>query len=765
MAEPSNAATAVPADDRKAQQCAQKWIAEIGISERYQRRWIERSKKIIRRYKDESDVDHINRKRRYALLWSNTETVKPAVYARPPQAVVGRRFDDADPVARVSSEVLERALRTSVELQDEDSTLKEACADFVLIGRGQTWERYVPTHGPEITPEIGLQIVGDGEEADLGSDAPNRKYADPDGNEYEDGDERVLKREDGTAYLAGEPYRPVVYEESVTDYVNWEDFGHSIARTWKEVNYVWRRVYLSREELVARFGTIGKIVPLDWGPVQQGQRDIEAQMQRKAAIYEIWDKTSKCVYWISKAFSSRPLDERKDPLGLDGFFPCPRPLLATTANDSVIPVADYVFYQDQAEEIDKLTARIAELQDALKVRGFYAGEGKTNLTNLLNQPNNMLIPVPEWIRIKEGGGIKGMIEWWPLDMVIGALNAIIEQRQQLINDVYQLTGISDILRGMNDPASTATAERIKGAWGTLRVRTKQVEMMRFARDGLRIKAEVIAEKFDMETLKAISGVKLPTMAEKQALQAQLQQEAAQAQMMAQMQAAQAPPMGPPMGPGAPPAGPAPPDPMMGHNGGPPMPAGPTEEQQAILESPTWEEVIALLRDNAARNYRIDVETDSTIEPDDAEQKASAIEFTTALGAFIMQWGPQVQANPALAPLAAEVLKFTVRKFRAGRELEAIIDQTMEKIMAAGPPPGEQPEAPDQTPVIVQQMKNQAEAAKQASEDQRAQLQAQLDQMQMQLDAQAEAGKLEIARGDQQIKLVVANRDPEPQSVA
>jgi hypothetical protein len=157
-----------------------------------------------------------------------------------------------------------------------------------------------------------------------------------------------------------------------------------------------------------------------------------------------------------------------------------------------------------------------------------------------------------------------------------------------------------------------------------------------------------------------------------------------------------------------------------------------------------------MRDNAGRQFRIEVETDSTIEPDEAEQKASAIEFTTALGQFIMQWGPQVAAQPALAPLAAGVLGFVIRRFRAGRELEALVEQTMQKIMAQ-PPPQEQAEAPDKTPVEVQQLKNAQEQMKQQAEDGRAQLEAQLDREDMALRAE-----------ETRLKLVVGQRDPEPQ---
>jgi hypothetical protein len=710
-----------PQEARRQAACAQRWIAELGISEKAQSKWLERAKKIAKLYKRENSQE--DGKRRFAMLWANTETIKPAIYARPPHPVVVRRFEDADPIARICSEVLERALSASIDLQDVDGRLRECRDDFVLFGRGQTWERYVPTHGPQVVPQVELQVVteghGDGDDGEA-------QYQDETGAIIPA--EQVQRREDGSAYMAGEPYSPVIYEESITDYVNWDDFGHSVARTWNEVWYCWRRVYLGREQLIERFGPIGKLVPLDWGPVQQGQRDTDAALTKKAAIYEIWDRSTKKVYWISKGWSSRPLDERDDPLGLEGFFPCPRPLLATVANDSVIPTPDYVYYQDQAEEIDKLTGRISELQDAVKVRGFYAATEKTNLNTLFNSSNNTLIPVPDWMRIKEGGGARGMVEYWPIDLVVNALNALIAQRQQMISDVYQITGVSDILRGMNDPSATATAERIKGAWGTLRIRTKQVEMMRFARDALRIKAEVIAEKFDPETLKAVTGMDLPTNAEKAQIQAQIAQGAQAWQM--QVQQAR----------------------MMGQQP-PPQPPIP-DEMQERLASPSWEDVVGLLRDNAGRQFRVDVETDSTIEMDEQEEKQNVVELTSALGGFIQQWGPAVQQNPALAPLAGALVKYAVRRFRAGRDLEATIDQVMDA-MAKQPPPSAQGSAPapppDPTPLQVAQTKLQTEQIKQQGETQRAVI-----------DAHTQAGDQQIAAQSNQLKLIAFPRDPQPQ---
>lgn len=733
-------------EKKRAAATAQRLIAEINASERAQQKWLTRARKIIRKYKKEGS--ETSTKRQFALLWSNTETIEPAVYSRPPEPVVMRRFGDPDPVGRVVSEVLERSLKYSIDKQDFDGTLGATAKDFVLIARAQVWERYVPTFGPQVTPEIPLQLTTD---ATSGED--EARYADPDGAMVDPA--KVLTREDGQAYMLGEPYREVTYEESVTDYVNFEDFGHSVGRTWDEVDIVWRRTYLGRKALVERFGEeLGRKIPLDWGGAKDKPRSVEDDVTKKAAVYEAWVKSEKKAYWISKAYSDAPLDARDDPLQLEGFFPCPRPLLGTTANDSLLPTPDYVFYQDQAEEIDDLTDKITELQKALKVVGLYAGDKGSTVATLVAKANNTLVPVPDWLSLKETGGIRGAVEWWPIDMVVTALEAMIAQRQLLINDVYQITGISDILRGMNDPRATAMAEGIKTQWGTLRVRDRQKEMQRFARDALAIKGQVIAEKFGLDTLKAMTQLQLPTRAEKQALQAQLQQQAMQAQLAAQQQARTQ--MAGPM-----PGGPT--------QAAPPQaPPQPTPEQEKVLSTPSWEDVMERLRDNALRCFSIDIETDSTIEPNEQEEKAKAIEFTQAIGQMVAQWGPAIQAQPGLAEMAAEFMKWGARKFRAGRQMEDVIERTMAKLgqsLAQGG--GQAGQAEAQAKAADGQVRLQEVAMKQQTDMAKIEVQRADDQAQQQLQAAdlgIRAEELELKRQAQALEAVAMYRDPDPQVV-
>jgi hypothetical protein len=125
--------------------------------------------------------------------------------------------------------------------------------------------------------------------------------------------------------------------------------------------------------------------------------------------------------------------------------------------------------------------------------------------------------------------------------------------------------------------------------------------------------------------------------------------------------------------------------------------------------------------------------------------------------MIATWGPALEAQPDLAPMAGAIIKFAMRKFRAGRELEEIIDQTVDKIVAKAanaPAPGGAAPPIDQTPVQVATINQQTEQITQAGETQRAQIDAAMQVQENQLKAAV-----------QHLKLVAMSRDPAPQALA
>jgi len=125
-------------------------------------------------------------------------------------------------------------------------------------------------------------------------------------------------------------------------------------------------------------------------------------------VAEIWNKRTGRVCWIAKDYP-QALDEREDPLHLEGFFPCPKPLYATMTNGSLIPVPDYCEYEDQARELDNITGRITQLVKTIKAVGVFNGEFK-ELTRLLSEGvDNKLFPISSWA----GTFASGAIRSWP----------------------------------------------------------------------------------------------------------------------------------------------------------------------------------------------------------------------------------------------------------------------------------------------------------------------------------------------------------------
>ena len=237
---------------------------------------------------------------------------------------------------------------------------------------------------------------------------------------------------------------------------------------------------------------------------------------------------------------------------------------------------------------------------------------------------------------------------------------------------------------------TLGAQQLKMQSGSVRIKDKQAEMARLSKECVQITTEIITEKFDDQTIMAMSQTQLPRKAEHQMQLMQMQQQFAQQaqqaqQRMQQLQAPQGPQGGPPgMGPpqGGPPPGAAP----------QPSPGGgdPTAEIQAALQQaqqqlqafaqkPTYEDVMAFLRSNRDRAFVLDIETDSTIQFDEQKEKQGRVEFMQMLGGLLPQLGAMVAAQPAMAPFAGKLVKFSVAPYRVGRELDNAIDDAVQQM--------------------------------------------------------------------------------------
>jgi len=458
-----------------------RWLVEIDQAEKWCRDWHETAKKCLKRYRD--DRNELQKtQRRINIFWSNVETLKPALYARRAKPVVERRFRDADQIGKAAAETLERATTFATDSDQFDEVIRQARDDRLIVGRGTAWLRYVP-HFQQMqppTPADGVSVTDDAAEyeAETQAQAPNEA---------------------------------LVFEEVAHDYVVWVDFLMSPAKTWREVSWVARKVQMTRAELVERFGKkIGSAVPLNERADKNGNDSAEVRfrdgLSARAEVFEIWNKAERKVCWLARGYEGL-LDDRDDPLRLRDFFPCPRPMFATVTTESLIPIPDYMMYKDQADDLDSVTLRLSMLTEACRVAGVYDASQDASVGRLFSEASdNQLIPVNTWAAFSEKGGLRGVMDFVPLDGIIATIRELTAREQVLKAQIYEITGISDIVRGYSAPSETATAQQIKGQFAALRLQDQQSEVARFARDLIALTAEIISEHFQPQTIALMSGL-------------------------------------------------------------------------------------------------------------------------------------------------------------------------------------------------------------------------------------------------------------------
>lgn len=657
------------------------WIELIVQAERAFQNYNDRCDNVDRLYADMNYLSNVTREREYNLFWSNIEVLKPSIYARPPVPVVTTKFKDRRPVYRTASEFLERCTNVSFDLTSIDDVMLGLRDDLAILARGAAWVRY---------------------ETKAESDAET---------------ERIC-----------------------VEWLHRRDFLHEPSRNWAEVGWVARRAWMTLDQMKKRFPNVKEadLLNADFQR-REGERNRDANnyndTTQKAGVWEIWHKGEDKVVWVSKGVLPI-LDSGKPHLKLEGCFPCPKPAYATTERSTLIPVPDVMFYKDQLEEINELTARIHALSYALQVRGFYpAGSGELGdaIESALGQTTNdkVLIGISNWAAFG-GGAAKDSIVWLPTDMVATTIQQCVELRRQIIEDVYQIMGISDIQRGATESEETYGAQALKNQNGSYRVRDKQNELIRIARDLVRISAEIMAEKFSQKTMLEMSQMDLPTDADirKQVRELEGQARAIQSQAKAMIAQAQANPEI---------------QQLVQQN---PQQAEQTlakleeEAQQQIQQlqsqamevqkTVTIDHVMEFLRDNKIRPFVLDIETDSTIFPDEMAEKQARSEFLTAFGTAMQQIAPLVTAVPESASFAAEILRFALAPFRGGRTLDAAIDEFADNMIAKA----SQPQPPNPEMLKIQQ-EAEYNNRKLALEEQKIQLEMQKVQQAPQVEAQKE----------------------------
>lgn len=543
------------------------------------------------------------------LFWASYEILKPAVYAKPPVPAVVPTFQDNKPLYNVTAELLERTAISTFKACGIDDVMTEVRDDLLFTNRGVLWLLY---------------------------------------EKDSDGQRVPMEHLDRT------------------------DFLHEPARKWSEVGWVARRAWLTRKEARKRFSrTSGNAYQnAQYKTKRDHDGDQNQTLTKKAGFWEVWHKADNKVYWVSEGVDLL-LDSGEPHLKLSTFWPCPRPAYGTLRRRSLVPVPDWERYATHFQQISTLTGRIYLLLEKVRMKGLIPAGGDVGdaVEQLIaSDDDEILIPVPGAAML--AGSSSGFVQWLPLKEVAEAIQGLITARAQLIEDFYQLSGISDIMRGATEAEETLGAQQLKSQYGSVRVRCKIDELQRVAAEAVKIAAEIIAENFSKDTLLEMSQMEIHTRAsiDKRVsdIEKAAEQELAALSEKAQQQIAQA---------------------QQGQEQVDPAQAQQMlqQAQQQIIskyapmlqdaeQQVPIEDVMKLLRDSKARGFTFEIETDSTILTDEVQEKQSRNEFLTEFTSASQGLTGLMAMGEQGAALAGEMLKFVLAPYRAGRQLSGAIDK-------------------------------------------------------------------------------------------
>jgi len=619
------------------------WIAAIDAADKEEKDWRKEADEIVQIYRSEHEQE---KNQAFNILYSNTETALPAVYNSTPVPDIRRRYNDPGPAAKAVADMLERAISFSVDQYDFDAVVRASVFDGLTAGRGVARVRYSASTADD-------QVVG---------------------------------------------------QLVTSEYVPWKNFRRGPGLVWDDVEWVAFKHYLSREQLVELAGEeIGNAVELDHDTRTGGEpkeRDgalDPSEVFLRACVWEIWDKMAKQVLFIAPCYEQAPIRAEDDPLQLTGFLPVPRPIQPLDTPCDLIPVPPYRAYKHLAEELNEVTTRIKRLVRQIRVRGMYASSS-ADVEQIIRADDGELVPVVGLEAFIDGGGLEKAIAWWPIDPQVNAIQQLVAHREQIKTTIYEVSGLADIMRGNSNAQETLGAQQIKAQWGSLRIQRVQADVQRFCRDLFRMKAELIAQNFDLGMLQEMTGIKLASQQEKMAAQ----QQAMQAEQMQQ---------------------PAPP------------------ELEEIMELPTTEEVEQIMRSDLVRAYRIDVESDSTVRADLTRNQQQMVEFVQGTAGYIQAIAPAIQGGLIPPELALTIYGAFARNFKLGRQVDIALEKAAEDAQEAA----KQPPAPPPPDPNVMKVEMEAKAREQELGMKREELQ---------MNAQMQAAKLQMEQEAAQQKLMM-----------
>ncbi len=446
------------------------WQGEVDASKKREKAYRKEARELVEIYEAEGGQDIP-----YNILYSNTETLAPALYNNPPRPDTRPRSKVPNPVADAAAGLVDAYLTNFIDSGDARYPTLDA------IAKGAVVQALVP----------GRAVARFHYKAVVENDA------------------------------AGQPTS--VKDESVfPELVDWDKILFGYAKSWDAVPWVGFIHTFTKEEAKTELGEDAAAKLTYERPKDDDDHSSDSDETAKVSTaIEIWHRASKKIFWIEDGGKLKEFVQPAiaDPYGLEGFYPIPEPLQFFQRISCFIPVPLYRLYKQQAGELNRISRRITKLIEAMKLRGFYDSNVE-GMEKIFESEENTLIALTSLAALGQGAKAENAIWLVPIEKHIVVLQQLIQQRQVIKQVIFEIMGMADIMRGSSVASETLGAQELKNKWGTLRLKRSQGSVAEFLRGCLRLAAELGLSKLSPETIRQMTGSSLPRQADMDALEQQ-----------------------------------------------------------------------------------------------------------------------------------------------------------------------------------------------------------------------------------------------------
>ena len=626
------------------------WRREIDNAKNYHEKSKETAKKFQEIYDcQENQINyHTNN---YPIFWSNTQVLKPLLFSKLPKINIAQANYNNDEIARVSSELVERLLNYLLKESDAENQIEKVRDSYLIQGIGIPRIVFIPPEPIEIKTKVKKKIK---------VEQPKKENEDETSkiDTQEDAQEMEVEEEE-TSYDVDESKKSFTIE-----FVDYQDFLKSTEKEWKKLRWIAFRKYYSRRELVEYFGKKGEKVPMTNNKYEYLQEEKE-DLYKLCEVWEIWDKENKVCHFITFAGDGFVLSSEEDGYNLKNFFPIPMPM-GLNESSNLLPLPLYRQYKKHAENLSEIDDRIASLIKQAKFTGVYTSFAEqADVENIMNGEDGQFKPLKTTANIDDA---RKLIVFKPLAEIVNTITALRQEKISLKADIQEITGLSDIVRGYSVASETATAQQLKGNFAISRIQPLQKEVEFTIRDTLRLLAELAVEKYSVNELMELTGLKIHDVERiKEATQMKLDMQVQEAQSMLdpkdpqyqeklQMLSVQAQ-------------------------------AGYKKTMDKIIEDlkgfaieyKDLGKLDKMLKNDKLRCINIDIETDSTIKIDQNQEKADRVAYIQTISSMVQAMAPVVQSGVVSKDALNEFIIFASKPFKVGRNLENFLRNDEEDV--------------------------------------------------------------------------------------